>query len=534
MSYSFAVERVSATRMRVHSEHDCIHEELDEFFRFDDPKYDPTSYRHRNWDGMTRLYSKKTGLIDIGLLYMVLKFAKVNKYKVEVDPRLNHLRRETKDTLSEYIDSLDLSRWGEDGEAVPLTPWDYQYKGVYEAVKFRRRMLLAATGAGKSLMLYLMVRYWLDEAEADENDAKLLLVVPSQMLCKQMLENFVEYSQFNGWNAEANTHLIYDGAAKMTRKRVVVSTWQGIKDEDPDWFKQFTHLAVDEAHLAAGDCITKICKSCVNAEDRIGMTATLKDMMLHSLQCCSHFGQAVRVISTKELQDLGQAAQTQITVMNLDYTDECKKQVKGLDYQGEIEAIMNHEGRNRFAATLARSLEGNTLVLFDRLDHVEAVKAELEKHHDKVHVISGSVKQDVRDQVKKIVEGGDGFIILATYGTMSTGVSIKRLHNLIFAHPSKSIIRILQSIGRSIRMHSTKKLARIFDLVDNFTVGKHTTYSMGHAKERFKYYMREEHPTKMKRYELKDALEDSIAANIRLESDARIARREARKLAAKQ
>lgn len=164
MAYEFYVERVNATRMRVYSDEECIFDELNEFFKYDDPKYDPTSWRHRNWDGKTRLFDKKTGLIDIGLLHMVLKFAKIFKYKATIDPRLNYLRRETKETIKEYVEQLELTRYDEDGSVVDLEPYGYQHDGVYLAIKKRRLIVLAATGAGKSLMQYIMLRYWLHEA----------------------------------------------------------------------------------------------------------------------------------------------------------------------------------------------------------------------------------------------------------------------------------------------------------------------------------------------------------------------------------
>lgn len=521
--YKIFVERVNCVRMRVYCKEECVLDELNEFFKYPDPTYaNATSWQKRKWDGMIRLFDKKTGLIDIGILKWLLKFAEVNKYPIEIDPRLNHVRREDEESLKEYIDSLKLTRWDEENNAVELTPWDYQYKGVYYAVKHRRKVLLAATGAGKSLMQYILTRYYLDEALATETDAKVLLVVPSQLLVTQMMDNFVEYSQVNGWDAEANCHMIYDGAVKFTNKNVVISTWQGIQDEDKDFFKQFTHLMVDEVHGASAKKVTYICNSCVNAEDRIGMTGTLKGTDLHELQVTAHFGSTVTVVTTKELQDMGQAADTQITMINCDYQASDRKFVSGLDYQGEIDAIIDHPYRNHMIVTFARSLQGNTLLLFDRVRHIEIIANELRKYKDNVHIICGEIDQNERDRIKKLTEKGDGYTILATYGTMSTGVSIKKLHNLVFCHPSKSIIRILQSVGRLIRMHSSKKCAFIYDLVDNFKISD-ANHALRHGLARYTYYVKHEHKVQSKSYQMQWVLKEEDRERIEKESKRRIA-----------
>lgn len=523
--YKIIVERVNCVRMRVHCKEECVHEELSEFFKYPDPSYaNANSWQKRKWDGMIRLYDKRSGLIDIGLLKWVLKFAQINNYPIEVDPRLKHVRHETEDTLKEYIDSLNLTRYDEDGESIPLVPWDYQYKGVHYAIKHRRKVLLAATGAGKSLMQYILTRYYLDEALATETDAKVLLVVPSQLLVTQMLDNFVEYSVENGWDAESNCHLIYDGATKFTNKKVVISTWQGIQDEDKDFFKQFTHLMVDEVHGASAKKVSHICNSCIHAEDRIGMTGTLKDTELHELQVTAHFGSTVTVVTTKELQDMGQASDTLITMVNCDYQDSDRKFVNNLDYQGEIDSIIDHPYRNHMIVTFARSLEGNTLLLFDRIRHVEMIADELRKYKDNVYIINGDVDQAERDRIKKLTEKGDNYTILATYGTMSTGVSIRKLHNLVFCHPSKSIIRILQSVGRLIRMHSSKKCAFIYDLVDNFKVkGGESNHALKHGLARYTYYVRQEHKVRSKKYMMQWLLKEEDRERILKETKRRIA-----------
>ncbi|CAL9977828.1 DNA helicase [Vibrio phage K469] len=409
MAYELYVEQLNARSMRVYCDEECIHMELNDFFQYDDPNFQPS--RYSKWDGVIRLYDRKTGKIDVGLLEYLIKFCAMNKYKLEIDPRLKNVRRITMDDVKEYCGHLNLSRNDSDGP-VECIPYGYQYFGVERALRLRRAVLLADTGAGKSLMQYILARYYLDEYLADnDRKGKVLLLVPSVMLVNQMQQDFAEYSQFNGWDVQEHCHGITGGCSKITRKEVVISTWQSIQDEDADYFTQFTHLITDEVHGARGAKISYICNNSINCYDRAGLTGTLHEGEMHKLQVQAHFGPIINVADTKLLQRLGQAADTNVTMMNIDYSQSDRQFAKNLDYHGEIEFLMRHPQRNKMIALLANTLSGNSLFLFDRIEHIENVKALLADRKD-VYVINGDVEDEVRGQIKQALEANKKRVVL--------------------------------------------------------------------------------------------------------------------------
>ncbi|AUR97720.1 P-loop containing nucleoside triphosphate hydrolase [Vibrio phage 1.244.A._10N.261.54.C3] len=577
MSYEIYCEQINARSMRIYCEEECVHMELNDFFQYDDPNFQPN--RWSKWDGKVRLYDRHSGKLDVGLLEYLVKFCSINKYPLEIDPRLKQMRRIDMDDVHEYCDSLNLSR-SDDGDYVSCVPYDYQYYGVERALKLRRAVLLADTGAGKSLMQYILTRFYIEEYEALHNrPAKVLLLVPSVMLVNQMQADFKEYSQFNGWDVEKHVHGISAGCSKLTRKNVVVSTWQSIQDEAADYFDQFTHLITDEVHGASASKISYICNNCINCYDRAGLTGTLHEEEMNKLQVQAHFGPIMNVADTKLLKKLGQASETLVTMMNLDYSVSDRQFASKLDYMGEIDFITKHPQRNKLISALASTLTGNTLMLFDRRDHIDAVY-ELIKDQGNVHIINGDVNGDVREVIKAALENckkrisldfGSDFIevdfddifttksgdkraidlkvgdvteehgkvcktkelrgatLLATFGCVSTGVSIKNLHNLVFCHPSKSIIRVLQSLGRLLRRHKSKEVAMIYDLVDNLKIaGGDANHAVRHAMKRYGFYTNKGHKMRTKRYPISVDLPDGLRQDVGQASRRRIAMKASR------
>ena len=105
--------------------------------------------------------------------------------------------------------------------------------------------------------------------------------------------------------------------------------------------------------------------------------------------------------------------------------------------------------------------------------------------------VHGGVDTEDREEVRRITEKEDNAIIIASYGTFSTGINIKNLHNVIFASPNKSKIRNLQSIGRVLRKGDNKIKATLFDIADDITYGSSKNYTLNHMMERVKIYNEE-------------------------------------------
>lgn len=511
MDTQIYVEKVNESQIRCYFEDEGVARHVYEFFQYQDKTFQPNPYSR--WDGMVRLMDLNTGLMGQGLLQVLLVFCKQQGYTIGIDDRLKTVNNITQEDLDDWVKELDLTVPGENyksdkSDYICIDPYFYQSDALYYCAKFNKFTILAATGAGKSLIAYLLIRYY--EMVYGDDGGKILLVVPSAKLVRQMKADFEAYSIKNGWDADANCHQIVEGAVKTSNKPVFISTWQAIQDEHPSYFDQFTKLIVDECHGSGADKMSYICKHATRAHQRVGMTATLKDTEMHQLQVQANFGPIKRVVSTKQLQDMGQAADTMIHVCNLSYSAEDRlfASTKLKDYHDEIDWLINHPYRNKIIKSMILSLKGNSLFLFNRNEaHLEVIYNEIKELKDHVYMINGEVKLDDRAEIERIMESGENVTILASYGTMSTGISIKKMHNLVLCHPSKSLVRVLQSIGRMLRMHSSKNQAQIYDLVDvlSLSAQQYKNYAMKHAVERFGFYTREQHKTKMRPIEVAES-----------------------------
>jgi len=517
MAYEVAIEKTNNTHLTVLSDEPCVHEELYEFFKVEDPSHVPS--RFSKYDGMVRLYDKNTGRLPTGLLKHLIP--RLKNYKVNLDPRFKNMREFTKEELQEWIDQQNL-------------PWplhDYQFQGVYDALRFRRLTLLADTGAGKSVMIYLVIKFLLESGQY----GRTLILAPSILLVEQILADFISY----GWKeAEQFCQKICDGRSKFLSKKVVISTWQSLQDLSQDYFEEFDTVICDEVHGASAKKQSGVISKCRNAVDRIGFTGTLNGTELHQFQVEGLFGPCVRVIDTQGLKERGQASETEVVMVNLKYNSLDSVRMSKLDYEGQVQYIMSHKERQSSVARLVAGLSSkneNTLVLFDRVENgLYKFKEILEEMGlgDKVRIIEGDVKLKQRFETKNEMEDEGGLILLATWGTMSTGVSIKRLHNIVFNSSTKGMIRVLQSLGRVLRIHDTKSIARLFDIIDDCRKEiSSRCHFIDHAIERHKFYKMKKHPVKSLKIPLGvwNVPREEYEAILK-DSEKRIANREARSM----
>lgn len=491
------IERANASFIRIYTEDNGIRQDIDDHFSYQEPGF--VKNKWTKWNGQVRLFKRRGNTLPYGCLHMLLELAKTRGWTFELDSAFKEdISSATKEQLTDWVKSLDLHTGG-----MPIDPYDYQMEALYLGVKFNRLVVLAATSAGKSLIAYLLTRYY--EMLSNEDGKKILILVPSQMLVDQMYSDFQDYSSHNGWKVHENVHTIMEGRPKNANKMVYISTWQSIFEEDEEYFKQFGRIINDETHLASGKSITHIMNSATNAYQRVGMTGTLKAEKIHPILVMSLFGPVKRVVTTKQLIDAGRATEVDIKMFQLNYDRSEAEYVSKCNYQKEIEFLVAHQHRNQIIASLAAAVKGNTLVMFDRLEHIENVKKILDKmnHGKTVYVITGAVDKDERGAIKAIAEREDGVIVLGTSGCVSTGLSIKKLRNLIFAHPSKSIIKILQAVGRILRLHNEKGDAHVYDMVDNLAYDDKPNFALKHAVERLGIYKGSEFPISFKKIEMK-------------------------------
>ena len=305
-----------------------------------------------------------------------------------------------------------------------------------------------------------------------------------------MYTDFQDYS--DDWDVEKHCHLISAGSEKETDKQVVISTWQSIYDLPRNYFDKFEFMIGDEAHLFKAKSLTSVMSKLKNCRWKFGTTGTLDDSQTHKLVLEGLFGPVHNVTSTTDLIDAGYLAKFSIQCIILRYSEEEKMLAKKFNYQDEMNFIVNHKKRNNFIRNLACDQAGNTLLLYQFVEkHGEILYNIIKEKVDnnrKVFFVHGGVDGSDREEIRKITESESDAIIIASFGTFSTGINIRNLHNIIFASPSKSKIRNLQSIGRGLRKGDKKDEATLFDIADDLSHKSYTNYTLKHFKERISQY----------------------------------------------
>lgn len=470
--------------------------ELADYFSFFVPGYKfMPAYKNKAWDGKIRLYNRMTGELNAGLFVYLLEFCQKRGYDMDIE--------ETEYGLPTTIDNIDTEMFNEFLQSInlPFMPREYQYDAVVKAINRRRAILRSPTGSGKSFIIYLLTQYYLQVIR--EHKEKVLVIVPTTSLVEQLTSDFEEY----GMNTENHVHKIYSGKDKTTNKQIIISTWQSIYKFPKKWFDQFGMVLGDECHGFKSKSLSSIMNKSTEAMYRFGLTGTLDGTQTHKLVLEGLFGPVYEVITTKELQDNNTLAPLDIKIPVMSYSKDVRKSMYEASYQQEIDFIIKHEGRNRFIRNLALSLSGNTLVLYNRVDAhgkplFDAINSRVEEGR-KVFFVSGQVDVDDREAIRKIVEKQKNAIIVASLGTFSTGINIRNLHNIIFASPSKSQIKVLQSIGRGLRQSDDGSTTTLYDIADDLSNGKKHNFTLRHSAERIKIYESEQFVYKMYKVDIK-------------------------------
>ena len=472
-----------------------VAQELADYFTFFVPGYQfMPAYKNRTWDGRIRLADLRTYTIYHGLVPYIEKFCEERGYKLEVDAAVNNTESFSALEANEFLEQLHL-----DKTIITEGVREYQYKAFITAVRRKRMLLLSPTGSGKSLIQYLILRYL-----QYKDYTKGLLIVPTTSLVEQMYSDFKSY----GYDADTYCHRQYSGKEKHTDKFLTITTWQSIYKNPPEYFEQFDFVLGDEAHQFKAKSLTTIMTGLKNASYRIGCTGTVDGTQTHKLVLEGLFGPVYQSTTTAKLIENKQLADFRIKCLVLKYSEEVCKLSRGWDYQSEIDYIVRSTARNEFIRNLALSLEGNSLILFNLVEkHGKHLHKMIEEKATNRHVffVYGGTDVDVREQVRAITEKENNAIIVASYGTFSTGINIRNLHNVIFASPSKSRVRNLQSIGRGLRIGDNKAEAVLYDIADDFRIGKHVNYTLIHLQDRVRIYDEEKFKYKFYNIEVKNA-----------------------------
>lgn len=481
------IEKLDEVYMRVFAD-PSIEQELADFFTYEYPgaRFTP-QYKARLWDGKVRLYDQVRKTLYIGLLKYVEEFCERNDYLLTHKSIADSVTDITEQDVQKYVESLNLPS--------KIETRDYQIGAITTALHKQRTLLLSPTGSGKSFIIYSIMRWHVEQGH------KCILIVPTTSLVEQMYTDFADYSSENGWSVSTHCQKLYAGFTKEFTKDVLITTWQSVYLQPKAWFRQFNVIFGDEAHQFKAKSLIGVMEKMDSIPYRIGTTGTIDNKKIHRLVLEGVFGPIHRVTTTNKLQNDGKLAKLNIMCVLLKYNEEIRKARKNNTYQDEMDWLVTNEKRNKFIRNLAIKSTGNTLVLFQYVEKHGRVLYEMikEKAHDtrKIFFVYGGTETSDRESIRHITEGEEDAIIIASFGTFSTGINIPSIENVIFASPSKSKIRNLQSIGRGLRLKNGKTQCNLYDLADDLHWKSWKNHTLNHAAERYKTYAEEEFKLKL-------------------------------------
>ena len=481
------IEKLDEVYVRVFSDA-SVEQELVDFFTYEYPgaRFTP-QFRARLWDGKVRLYDAIRKTLYLGLVPYVEQFAVSNGYAIEYVNTVSVVNNITTTDLEGFVTALELP------EKIEIR--DYQIEAMTTALAKERTLLLSPTASGKSFIIYSIMRWHLNAGR------KCIIIVPTTSLVEQLYTDFEDYSTVNEWPTNEHVQKLYSGFTKDITKDVLITTWQSVYLQPRSWFSQFNVIFGDEAHQFKAKSLTTVMEKMDKIRYRVGTTGTLDNKKIHKLVLEGMFGPVHRVTTTKKLMDSGKLAELNIMCVLLKYNEEIRKERKNKTYQEEMDWLVSCEPRNKFIRNLAVNSKGNTLVLFQYVEKHGKVLYDLIKNkvHDKrkIFFVYGGTETSDREAIRHITEGESDAIIIASFGTFSTGINIPSLENVIFASPSKSKIRNLQSIGRGLRLKDGKTTCNLFDLADDLHWKSWKNHTLNHAAERYKTYAEEEFKIKL-------------------------------------
>jgi superfamily II DNA or RNA helicase len=464
---------INRVHVKVEAEPSTLMELSDQLtFYAENYKFHP-KYRARMWDGKIRLLNNLTCYVYAGLARFIKKFCEARGYSFSFDDEL-YYENISEHELREFIDTLGIPE--------KYAVRDYQFDSILKCIRSGRRTLVSPTSSGKSLMIYILMRWY--------QEHKGLIIVPTIGLVGQMESDFRDYGY------KGRIHLSTQGLSRTDNDiecDILISTWQSLnngKHKMPKaWYEQFGIVFGDEAHHAKATSIIQILSSMVNCKYRFGTTGTLDGTPLNEYTIEGLFGPKYSAVTTKDLMDSGYVSKLKIKCIVLKYPEQTCKDLRGKSYNEEIDFLVNNQARTKFIRNLGLSLKGNKLIFFRIIDHGKLIADSLSNAGaSNLFYIDGSVTGDERETIRKAIEDEENAILVASLGTTSTGVNIKKLHHMIAASPSKSKIKVLQSIGRMLRQHESKDQAVLYDIVDDLSYKSRQNFTLKHFLERSKIY----------------------------------------------
>jgi len=404
-----------------------------------------------------------TGLFDFGLYGEILKYLR--------DQQLTDI------TLTEqFKQKLQCGKEIEFWDGLQYDARYYQKDSVLAGLRRGYGIFLLATGAGKSLCQALLIENFKRNFKSD--NFKCLLIVPGLSLVEQLQKDFKDYGvnfTFSGWT----------GVNPLQDTEVVICNTQNLNSKflDNSWILNVDLLITDEAHGVNSDSnLAKIVNKIITPH-KFGFTGTLSDKMIDKWKTIGVFGPVIYEKKSKELRDENYLTNVEVTVIQLKHrTPNVSRK-----YKQELDYLYGNQERNNFIYKLASRIGNNTLIMVNHLEHGDSLLSLMSERHDgRVFFVKGETLVEDRAKIIEMMEIHNDIICIAMSSIFSTGINIKNLPNIIFAGLGKSFIRVVQSIGRGLRLHERKNKLRIFDICDD------TKYSLSHSQYRQDIYNKEQ------------------------------------------
>jgi superfamily II DNA or RNA helicase len=416
----------------------------------------------------SRLYTfPPKGRFDVGLLGEIVKVIEKYHYDYKISEDLKKLYNTG---ISEPI-----------VKNLGLTYRDYQEQTILAALQQGRGVSVIPTAGGKTLICAGLIASL--RSNLQDEDALVLVTVPSIQLVEQTANDFISYGLKNVCKWSGNNKL--DPNAKI----IVAGTQFLMSDKtDLSVLSDVKILLVDECHnLRKGNEINKVLKF-IQTPYKFGFTGTMPTSKIDQWNIIGKLGPITFEQKTLTLKKQSYISNFKITILNIVHkTKPASSQSirPTAAYENELEFLINNQRRNEIICKIANKLSNNTLIMVDRINHGEVIEKTLKSICDKdrpLYFIRGSTEIEDRETIRSFMNERNDVIVIAISKIFSTGINIPNLHNIIFASAGKAKIKIMQSIGRALRLHPTKSMANIFDVADN------TKYGRIHLNERKKLY----------------------------------------------
>lgn len=425
------------------------------------------AYRRNSPYIQARLYSiTPSGKFELGLLGDIISYLELNHYEYNA----------TEELLKEYKPGYDEPFI----KTLNLQYRDYQESSIIAALKQGRGVTLIPTAGGKTLICAGLIESLRENIK--DPSALTLVIVPTLQLVEQTSEDFISYglTKVTKWSGDnkpnSDANIIVAGSQILLSDKTDLSILNDVKI-----------LLVDECHiLRRGNQINKVLNF-IKSPFKFGFTGTLPPSEIDQWNIIGKLGPITYEQKTDTLKKQTYVSNFRIVILNIKHENKPRIVSNPLapteGYNTELEFLINNDRRNQIICKLAHKLQQNTLIMADRINHGEILLNELNRITNKpVYFIRGATEVEDREKIRNLMDKRDDVIVIAISKIFSTGINIPNLHNIIFASAGKAKIKIMQSIGRALRLHPTKKMASIFDIADN------TKYGIIHLKERKKLY----------------------------------------------